>query len=68
VDQARLSAMLLRVEHRHGDEWVRLEPSPAHDVAENDPERDWSRGRVYSCPNCEERVRVALDRDEPAPD
>ena len=39
VDQVRASALLLSVEHRHGDEWVRLEPSSAHDVAQSDPER-----------------------------
>jgi len=68
VEQVRASALLLRVEHRHGDDWVRLEPSSEHDVAESDPERAWGRGRIYACPLCNERVRVDLDRDERTPD
>ena len=67
VDQLRASALMLRVEHRHGDEWVRLEPSSAHDVAESDPERTWNLGRIYACPKCNEQVRVDLDRDERTP-
>jgi hypothetical protein len=67
VDALRSSALLLRVEHRHGDDWVRLEPSPAHDVAESDPERAWAHGRIYRCPTCEEEVRVDLDRDDRTP-
>jgi hypothetical protein len=67
VDQVRASALLLSVEHRHGDEWVRLEPSSEHDVAESDPERTWGLGRIYSCPQCDEQVRVDLDRDERTP-
>ena len=67
VDQVRASQLLL-IEHRHGDEWVRLEPSPVHDVAESDPERAWgSGGRIYACPVCDEQVRVDMDRDERTP-
>ena len=68
MDAVRSSALLLRVEHRHGDDWVRLEPTPEHDVAESDPERSWPRGRIYACPTCEEQVRVGLERDERASD
>ena len=68
VDQVRASALLLSVEHRHGDEWVRLEPSSPHDVAQSDPERTWgSGGRIYACPVCDEQVRVDMDRDERTP-
>ncbi len=68
MDQVLGSALLLRVEHRHGDDWVRLEPSRQHDVAESDPERAWgSGGRIYACPVCDEQVRVDMDRDERTP-
>jgi hypothetical protein len=56
------------VEHRHGDEWVRLEPSAEHESAEADPERGWQFGRIFSCPTCDEQVRVDLDHDERTPD
>ena len=68
MDALRASSLLLRVEHRHGDDWVRLEPSPEHDVAESDPERSWPLGQIWSCPTCAEQVRVDLDRDERTPD
>lgn len=68
MDAVRSSALLLHVEHRHGDDWVRLEPTPEHDVAESDPERSWPRGRIYACPTCEEQVRVALEPSEGTPD
>ena len=64
MDQVRASALTFRVEHRHGDQWVRLEPSPDHDSTESDPERAWSRGRIYACPTCDEQVRVDTERDE----
>ncbi len=67
VEQVRATELLWRVEHRHGDQWVRFEPSSEHDVAESDPERAWARGRIYACPVCDERVRVDLDRDERTP-
>jgi hypothetical protein len=68
VDSVRANALLLRLEHQHGDRWVRLEPSPAHDSAESDPERAWANGRIYRCPECEETVRVDRDHDDRTPD
>ena len=67
MDTVRASSQLLRVEHRHGDEWVRLEPSPAHDSAEGDPERQWPFARLFRCTTCEEEVRIDLDRDDRTP-
>jgi hypothetical protein len=69
VEQLRLATLGgLRVEHRHGDRWVRLEPSPPHDSAESDPERSWgSGGRLYRCSECDEQIRVDLDRDDRTP-
>jgi hypothetical protein len=66
VDALRVNELLLRMEHRHGDRWVRLEPSPEHDAAESDPERAWVSGRIYRCPECSEVVRVGRDPDERA--
>ena len=67
MDTLRANSLLLNVQHRHGDDWVRLEPSPEHDSAESDPERGWSFGRLFRCPTCDEEVRVDLDRDDRTP-
>ena len=67
VDARRVNELLLRMEHRHGDRWVRLEPTPEHDAAESDPERAWVSGRIYRCPECSEVVRVDRDRDDRTP-
>jgi hypothetical protein len=67
VETVSALGLQLRVEHRHGDSWVRLEPSPQHDSAERDAERTWAEGRLFACPECDERVRVDLDRDERTP-
>jgi hypothetical protein len=50
----------LLIEHRHNDgSWNRFEPTPNHDAAAHDPEREWAKGKViYSCTNCDEMVRV----------
>ena len=68
VDSARSMLPLLRLEHRHGDRWIRFEPSPEHDVAENDPERSWASGRLYRCPECSEEIRIDRDHDDRTPD
>ena len=68
MDILRANALSFRVEHRHGDRWVRLEPSPQHDVAETDPERSWEHGRIFSCPECDEQVRVDQDWNERTPE
>jgi hypothetical protein len=61
MDQVRIVQEAMRIEHRHGDEWVRLEPSPEHTSAEGDPERRWALGRIFRCPSCAEEVRVVRD-------
>jgi hypothetical protein len=54
----RMAAMM--VQHRHNDgTWSDLERRPAHDPAENDPERGWAVGHIYVCTSCEEEVRIA---------
>jgi hypothetical protein len=63
---SQLLAHSMLVEHQHSDgSWGRLEPSPAHDVAERDPERAWQQGRIYQCTTCSEQVRVTIPEDEP---
>jgi len=68
VDSLRSALPMLRLEHRHGDRWVRLEPSPAHDAAESDPERAWEFGRIFRCPECSEEIRIDRDGDDRTPD
>lgn len=57
---------LARLEHHHGgDEWHEMhDVTPAHDPAESDPERQWSRGRIYRCSVCEDEIRVSLPDPE----
>jgi hypothetical protein len=69
VEYLRASTLNVHLEHHHGDRWVQLEPTPQHDAAESDPERAWaSGGRIYRCPECDEVVRVDLDRDDRTPE
>jgi hypothetical protein len=58
---------LARLEHYHGNgEYHDMhEVSEAHDSAEGDPERSWSKGRIYRCNVCEDEVRVSLADPSP---
>ena len=67
MDIVRSTSPLLNVQHRHGDQWVRLEPTPEHDAAEGDAERQWEFGRLFRCTTCDEEVKVDLDWDERTP-
>ena len=50
----------VRIEHQHADgSWATMEPRDPHAPAENDPEREWERGRVYVCTVCQEAIRIA---------
>ena len=53
---------LARLEHHHGGNEYHdmVEVTPGHDSAESDPERQWSRGRIYRCTVCEDEIRVTL--------
>ena len=53
---------LLRLEHRHNDgSWGRLDPEPSHhSAAQHDPERRWSKGRIFRCASFDEPVRVEV--------
>lgn len=63
MDQFRIVSQAMRIEHRHGDQWVQLEAAPAHDVAQHDPEVAWEHGRIYRCPSCAEEIRVVDDAE-----
>jgi hypothetical protein len=46
--------------HRHGDEWVEMEPvgSP-HSPDDRDPERQMIRGeQIFRCIECDEEIRI----------
>jgi hypothetical protein len=51
---------LERLQHHHGgNEWHDMEEvSSGHDSAASDPERGWSRGRIFRCKSCEDEVLV----------
>jgi len=54
-----------RMQHSHGNgQWEDMEEvSPAHDSAQEDPERSWSNGRVFRCTGCDETFRVTQPND-----
>ena len=59
---------LARLEHNHGGgEWHDMEeiPSSAHDSAEADPEREWTRGRIFRCKVCADEIRVTVPDPSP---
>ena len=50
----------LNIKHHHDDgSWAEMEPRDAHDVARLDEERDWQRGHVYVCKQCQETIAVS---------
>lgn len=59
-------ALNRRAQHWHGgDEWSDMEEvTPSHDPAEADPERRWSRARIFRCTSCNEQFRI-LEADDP---
>jgi hypothetical protein len=61
---------MLLLEHRHADgSWTPFEPeSSPHDPAERDPERAWMAGQIYSCPRCDEQIRVSQVAREGEPE
>jgi hypothetical protein len=57
----------LNIKHQHPDgSWAEMAPRDAHDAAEFDEERDWQRGHVYVCRQCEETIEVSPPDDGPA--
>ncbi len=57
IERGRLDA-ILRISHRHGDDWAELAPREHNSPSDHDPERDWSRGRIYECSRCQEQILV----------
>ena len=56
MDYARFD--LIRLEHGHGkDEWHRM--VEVDDPARHDPEREWSRHRIFKCSTCDDEIRIA---------
>jgi hypothetical protein len=57
----------LKLLHRHGTDWVELEPHQPHDPASVDIERTWGRGaRIFKCTKCDEEVAVLPPDSEDA--
>jgi hypothetical protein len=69
MEQARITQMALRIEHRHRDgSWGEMvEDRSHHAPADHDPERSWNVGRLFRCSSCDESLTVSAD-DEGAPD
>ena len=67
MTDARLREMEFQISHRHHDGgWGRMEERPEHDSAQHDPERSWSRGRIFQCTSCEDSVTL-VPGEEGAP-
>jgi hypothetical protein len=50
---------LARMQHSHNDgTYHEMEEVTAHDSSSDDPERGWSRGRIFRCKSCSEEIRV----------
>jgi hypothetical protein len=60
VNLGRFQELEYEISHRHDDgRMTRMEEQrPHHDAAEHDPERAWSRHRIFRCTACEESVTV----------
>ena len=57
----------LEIKHHHEDgSWADMEPHDAHDAATFDEERDWQRGHVYVCSQCQETIAVSPPGDPEA--
>ncbi len=55
----------LKLMHRHGTDWVELEPHDPHDPASLDIERTYARGaRIFKCTKCDEEVAVVPPESE----
>ena len=55
---------LPRIEHLHGDNDSHpMVEVAAHDPSASDPERAWSKGRIFSCTACHDEIRVSFDEE-----
>ena len=54
-----LNLDLARLMHKHGDDWVQMNPVADHSPDSRDPERRLLRGvQVYRCEGCDEEIQV----------
>jgi hypothetical protein len=67
VFQSAAYELTQRLQHGHGNnEWHDMvEVSPSHDAAEGDPERSWTKGRIFRCTTCEDEIRIMTPDLEP---
>jgi hypothetical protein len=57
----------LDIKHHHDDgSWAEMEPRDAHDAAGLDEERDWQRGHVYVCRECQETIAISPAEADPS--
>ena len=64
MDNIRLLEAEYRIQHHHGDgTWWDMEEdiSSRHDPAQHDPERRWSRDRIFRCTTCQQQITVVHD-------
>ena len=69
MDQ-RILELQYEVEHEHADgsRGQMVEERSPHDAADTDPERGWSRRRVFRCTVCNDLVTLTQEPDAVAPD
>ena len=69
TDLGRFRELEFEISHRHSDGsmWRMEEQSAHHDPAQNDPERDWSRGRIFRCTRCQEAVTITPSDEDGLP-
>ena len=68
--QARIVEMAYRIDHRHPDgSWGEMVEDRSHQSpADHDPERKWSRFRIFRCTSCEASVAIANEEGVPLPE
>jgi len=51
-----------RIKHRHGNDWVEMNPVDPHSPDGRDPERQLIRGeRLFRCSACDEEIQVTTE-------
>ena len=68
--QARILEMAYRIDHRHPDgSWGEMvEDRSPHSPVDHDPEKSWSRFRIFRCTSCDAKVMIAEDGGQPVPE
>jgi hypothetical protein len=72
MDNLRFVEAAYRIQHRHRDgSWAPMEEDTTtrhRSPADHDPERDWSRGRIFRCKSCDESVTIVPGAEGGVPD